>query len=59
MPWLFFIYFPSSLGEIALTDGSNFWEEHTGEVAIPDGVSALYLTFKGNGVGQFKCLKFE
>ena len=47
------------LGKITLPDGSNFWEEHTGEVAIPDGVGALYLTFKGNGTGQLKSIRFE
>ena len=47
------------LGKITLPDGSNFWEEHTGEVVIPDGVGALYLTFKGNGVGQLKSIRFE
>ena len=47
------------LGKISLPDGSNFWEEHTGEVSIPDGVGALYLTFTGNGVGQLKSIRFE
>lgn len=47
------------LGTISLPDSSNFWEEHTGEVSIPDGVNALYLTFKGNGVGQLKSFVLE
>lgn len=32
----------------------NFWTERTAAVTVPDGVSALYLTFRGNGSGQLK-----
>ena len=41
------------------TDSSNFWEEYSGEVNIPDGVSALYLVFVGGGNGQLKEIKFD
>ncbi|MCR4580605.1 MAG: family 43 glycosylhydrolase [Treponema sp.] len=47
------------LGKIKLRDSSNFWEENTGEVEIPDGISPLYLTFAGSGNGYLKSIKFE
>ncbi len=28
---------------------TNVWEDYTSEIAIPDGVGALYLTYKGGG----------
>ncbi|MCR5187922.1 MAG: family 43 glycosylhydrolase [Treponema sp.] len=33
---------------------TNIWEKHSADIEIPDGVSALYLTYKGSGKGQFK-----
>lgn len=33
---------------------ANVWKEETAEVGIPDGVNALYFTFKGDGHLQFK-----
>ncbi|MCQ2241657.1 family 43 glycosylhydrolase [Treponema sp.] len=38
---------------------SNFWEEYSGEVSIPDGVSALYLVSKASGNGQLAKIKFN
>lgn len=46
------------LGRITV-DSSNFFEEHAADVRIPDGVSALYLTFTGTGTGQLKSVRFE
>ncbi|MBQ9538853.1 MAG: family 43 glycosylhydrolase [Treponema sp.] len=46
------------LGKISV-DSSNFFEKHVGNVRIPDGVSALYLTFTGPGVGQLKSVSFD
>ena len=46
------------LGKIPLGDSSNFWEERSAEIFIPDGVSALYLTFRGSGTGQLKSVIF-
>ncbi len=43
------------LGKITV-DNSNFWEEASAEVSIPDGVSALYLKFTGTGNGQLKSI---
>ena len=34
------------LAEIPVRN-SNIWEKHEVPVSIPDGVSALYLTFRG------------
>ena len=36
------------LGKIPV-EFENFWQEYSGEVNIPDGIHALYFTFKGNG----------
>lgn len=47
------------LGKITLNDGSNFFEEHSAQIDIPDGISAFYLKFTGNGGGQLKSIKFE
>ena len=41
------------------TLSSNFWEEYSADISIPDGVNALFLTFKGSGVGQLKSVKFD
>ncbi|MCQ2575477.1 MAG: family 43 glycosylhydrolase [Treponema sp.] len=41
------------------TDLSNFWDEYSGEVNIPDGVHALYLRFVGSGNGQLKSIRFN
>lgn len=46
------------VGEIH-ADSSNFWEEYSCDVNIPNGVGALYLKFIGEGTGQLKAIKFE
>ena len=46
------------LGKISV-ESSNFWEKHSAEVKIPDGVSALYLAFKGSGGGQLRSIVLE
>ena len=28
---------------------TNVWEKYTAPVTIPDGIQALYLTYRGNG----------
>jgi hypothetical protein len=33
---------------------SNIWETNTAEVSIPDGVQALYFTYKGEGSASLK-----
>ena len=33
---------------------TNIWEKHSAEIEIPDGVSALYLTYKGSGKHHLK-----
>ncbi|MBP5358369.1 MAG: family 43 glycosylhydrolase [Treponema sp.] len=43
------------LGKITV-DNSNFWEEASADISIPDGVSALYLKFTGTGNGQLKSI---
>lgn len=43
------------LGKIKV-DFSNFWELNSTDIKIPDGTSALYLKFTGNGSGQLKSI---
>ncbi|MCQ2596427.1 MAG: family 43 glycosylhydrolase [Treponema sp.] len=38
---------------------TNFWVKGSTDVAIPDGVHALYITFKGEGNPQLRKLWFE
>jgi len=50
------------LGRIPIKDFSNFWEENSADIEIPDGVHALYLKFVGDVhilIGQIKSIKFE
>lgn len=44
------------IGEIH-PDSSNFWEEVTADIAMPDGDNALYLTFTGGGTLEIKSIK--
>lgn len=46
------------LGEIA-NDFSNIWEEYEAPVRLPDGIHALYFTFKGEGSGDFLSFTLE
>ncbi|SDA18262.1 Glycosyl hydrolases family 43 [Ruminococcus sp. YE71] len=43
------------LGEIAVSN-TNVWTSAFAEVSIPDGVNALWLTFKGSGTPQLKSI---
>ena len=50
------------LGKIPIKDFSNFWEENSAEIEIPDGVSALYLKFVGDVfimIGEIESIKFD
>lgn len=47
------------LGKIELGDTSNFWEERSADIAFPDKVAPLYLTFSGSGTGQLKSIFFD
>ncbi|MBQ7680335.1 MAG: family 43 glycosylhydrolase [Butyrivibrio sp.] len=40
------------LGEVPV-DFANVWCDSTAEIAVPDGVQALYFTFRGSGYLQF------
>lgn len=40
-------------------DFSNVWEESSADAFIPDGVQALYFTFRGEGKGQFLSFTLE
>lgn len=41
------------LGRIPV-DFSNIWKEYTADIAIPDGVHALYFTYRGTGSAALK-----
>ena len=34
--------------------GTNVWETYTTDIAIPDGINAIYLTYRGTGSPQLK-----
>ncbi|MCR4795486.1 MAG: alpha-N-arabinofuranosidase, partial [Ruminococcus sp.] len=36
------------LGEIEI-ENSNVWKKYTSDIRIPDGVNAIWFTFKGTG----------
>ena len=33
---------------------SNVWEEYTAPLNIPDGIQAIYITYRGNGSPSLK-----
>ncbi|HOQ06730.1 MAG TPA: family 43 glycosylhydrolase [Clostridiales bacterium] len=46
------------LGTIPI-EFSNIWKEYSADIAIPDGVHALYFTFKGHGSAHFGSFTLE
>lgn len=40
------------------TDSSNVWEDYSAEVAIPDGVHAIYFTYRGGGTASLRAFSF-
>jgi len=38
---------------------SNFWEPTSADIKMPDGVNAIYFTYKGNGTAQLKDFTLE
>ncbi len=44
---------------IIKTDSSNFWEQYSADIKIPDGIDSLYLTFNGGGNGQLRDITFN
>ena len=47
-----------SLGSIPVVF-SNIWKEYTAEIAIPDGVHALYFEYQGSGCASLASFKLE
>ena len=41
------------LAEIPIAN-SNVWEKYSSKITIPDGIQALYLTYRGSGKAQLK-----
>jgi arabinoxylan arabinofuranohydrolase len=48
-----------ALGRIRLPDSSNIWKEHSADIAIPDGVHALYFAFVGEGLASLASFALE
>ena len=46
-----------TLGEIPV-QGYNIWTENGCDAAIPDGVQAIYLVYRGGGGPQLRCFTF-
>ena len=46
------------LGTIPI-EFSNIWKENSADIAIPDGVHALYFTYKGHGSAHFGSFTLE
>ena len=40
-------------------DFTNIWKEYAADIAIPDGVHALYFTYRGEGNAQLKSFALE
>ena len=40
-------------------DNTNVWEKCTADIAIPDGVQSIYLTFRGSGNASLKGFELE
>jgi hypothetical protein len=47
-----------ALGSIPV-DFTNIWKEYEADIAIPDGVHALYFTYRGGGNAQLKSFALE
>lgn len=42
-----------ALGSIPV-EFTNVWKEYTSDIAIPDGVQAIYITYRGEGSASLK-----
>ena len=47
-----------TLGEIPV-NYSNVWQESRCDAAIPDGVHAIYLVYRGSGPAGLRCFTLE
>jgi hypothetical protein len=48
-----------ALGRITVPDFTNEWKEHSADIAIPDGVRALYFAFVGEGIASLASFALE
>jgi hypothetical protein len=48
-----------ALGRINIPDYTNDWKEHSADIAIPDGVQALYFAFVGEGLASLASFTLE
>jgi arabinoxylan arabinofuranohydrolase len=47
-----------ALGKISAS-GSSLWKEHAADIAIPDGIQALYFAYVGEGQASLAAFKLE
>lgn len=47
------------LATIKIPDSSNVWETYSTDIAMPDGVNAIYLTYVGGGTAMLKSFTLE
>lgn len=40
-------------------DSSNIWEKRSADIALPDGVNAIYITYRGSGNVHLKSFELE
>jgi hypothetical protein len=48
-----------ALAQIPVDDFSNIWTEYAADAAIPDGIHALYFTFRGSGGASLASFTLE
>lgn len=47
------------LATVKIKDSSNVWETYSSDIALPDGVNAIYLTYVGGGTAMLKSFTLE
>jgi hypothetical protein len=48
-----------ALGRIRVPDFTNVWKEHSADIAVPDGILALYFAFVGEGNASLASFTLE
>ena len=48
----------TALGKISV-DFTNVWKEYSADIAIPDGIQALYFTYTGHGSASLASFTLE
>jgi arabinoxylan arabinofuranohydrolase len=48
-----------ALGRIKVPDYATVWRDYSSDIAIPDGVQALYFAFSGEGAASLASFTLE